>query len=253
MCARMTEFNVQHILLFTLPLWQISLNLLDRSDRIAVLTGEAMDEEEFMREAQRRKNSIALHIVRANKLSLGTMFEQWSMLKELLPIMEREKDVIDVHFSQPFMLLALGTAHLCLYIATGRTYYHRRAKRVIRRFQKWSNWGVPNAETFLMILRAQVVGMTESYEAAKKAFIEAIERCSLTEGFFQICQIAKKLAGDCMLRYGKINDAQDFLSDFRDHCIQWENIAMVNFLERKYSHILAAARCCSEDTDYRNM
>ena len=241
MCTHMLEFKLHHIWRMTVPMWQSALNLMGRSARMSVLTGEAMDEEEFMQKAKACNSTIATHIVVSNKVCLCYMFEQWEMLAEIVPKMEKAQDVIKLHFSQSFTFFDLAMAYMALYIETGRRLYKKKAKRTIRRVQKWADAGVPHYDMFAVLLKAELLGISHDFATCKKAFDRAIESCAVSS-FFVIGIIMKKRAADCMLRLGMADEARWYMSDCIDRAVQWGSVAWVEFLENKHQDLLAAWR-----------
>ena len=170
-------------LMLVRPYWQTILNLQDESSSVT-LTGEAMNEKDFIREATATKNSGALFLLWMMKVQLAFLSDE--LERAILPLRKLESDEKNVffHFNvYPYRLYA-ALVYYGLWHRKKSRKYRSRARKHTKKLEKLMAEGNVNCAPMVKILRAEqkmTGAIGKSNDRARLAYKEAIKECAKAE------------------------------------------------------------------------
>jgi len=161
MCHRLTELGQNNLLCFIHCLLQLTLNLRNKDRRfedLCVLTGEIMDEENYL---SLYGTSLTLKMVlQLSKLLLTYTLGFYNKAEEALNEILRPRAIR----SDRFLLRIWITSYTALtnyarYYETGRRRYIRKARKSKRVLQKLHSLDIPDATTHLKLVDIEELGI----------------------------------------------------------------------------------------------
>ena len=181
-CQQMKEFNMENLLICALPMWQGMLNMMGEADGDpAKLTGEAMDEDQFVAKVEGGTNRLASMVLLLMRLGAATAFNRWQLMEDLLAeLTPTRKLVLKGHFSNFYATFSESIAALRLYGRNGSRKYRRRGRITVKRLEAWSRMGVVDCDALALGMRADLMMVTsrrkgKQFNKALDLFHQAIE------------------------------------------------------------------------------
>lgn len=238
LCAEMIEYEVHTPARGTMPYWQIVENLTGNSDNTYKLTGNAMNEDETVRQAEEHKNLISLETINSVRLCAAVIFRQWDLASELAPLVVSGIKFLDAHFWGFTVRLYLGLTYSESYLRHGRRKDLRRLLKTIRELKKLENNGVKeNCKPLRLILQAELAATERSNkvsknEATKELYEKAIEQCHTQELIHYEAIAGERASRVCQLHSDKAGAVQ-FLNHAENCYRDWGAEAKVEEMRKK--------------------
>lgn len=162
-CQQMKEFNMQNMLIVALPMWQGMLNMMGEADGDpAKLTGEAMDEDEFVAKVEGGANTLAALVLTMIRLGTAAAFNRWVVVEELLPkLLKDKKKILNGHFSDFYATFLECVITLRLYGRNGLRKHRRRGRMAVKKLETWSRMGVVDCDATALAMRADLMMVTD--------------------------------------------------------------------------------------------
>jgi hypothetical protein len=190
------------------PWLQFTMNLQGKAADPLVLTGDGMNEEEFIRYNTENKHMVAVRNLHFIKMVLLYIFGEL----EAADISRLEGSVGGTHFMMYFIVLFSGLT--CLGLARKYPKKRRRylspVRRYIKKMEKLAKDGSVNATLILRFLQAEKLALNGGLPDVKKAFDETISLAGRT-GFRLIKALACERVGNYMLECREPVLAADYI------------------------------------------
>ena len=215
----MREFNQVTYLPTPLFLTQLAINLMGDAEFETILSGEMVDEAEALDEYERTGNLLGTNIVMSIRVMLFVFLSKWQDARKAIKAMESgqraEKGVFVI--SQRVFNKAL--VNLIVYKETGKKKYLRVANLTLRRMERWLDDGMTNVETYVLIVKAELVSLKGENDRTRHAFNEAIESARRAE-YVHLEALANERAARNLVR----NNAgfKNYMEAAMECYIQWE-------------------------------
>lgn len=142
-CALALEYNQVVTYNTELPLRQAVLNLMGRSEDPLQLTGEAMRQEEFIKNCIQHDNMAAIHLVWLLRAQLAYYFGNNELASEQLKLF-RNAFNFKSHILFCVSTYIAGLVSLEFARRTRKSKYKHQARKVIETMKKWSTSGAVN-------------------------------------------------------------------------------------------------------------
>ena len=237
-CKQMVEYGRENNFSIARPTWQLLLNLSGRSTDPLILTGEAMDEEEFVRNETSRNNKGALQVYWANKGQLAYHFGDYDEAERVFTKFERTKANLATHILVSIHGYFYALTVLALARATKKRKYKGAARKAIKQVRLWVDNGSINHTHKLILLNAEYEALScRDPQKVRISYDSAIVAASRA-GFANDAAIASERAGICLLELGDNYWAAEYLSrSFRLYA-EWGAVGVSKHLLSKYSTVL---------------
>ena len=236
------EFKQAAVLRLLAPTHQAILNFQGESNFPLILTGAVMEQTSFTEEAQAAKNHILLHGIAFNRLKLSLHFQEWCIVDELLPLIEKYRKKnrgIDKHFSVLDFQVVAGIAYAVLWQRTGKRKNLHKFQRVLKHSEvAWLSSGLEQCKANYSFLLAeqkvfQKAGLSVILQAYTKA-INDLEHAQLIH--FQA--FANERAGTVLLQSKGENEMiVAYFSEAQSLYARYGAHAKVNQLEKKIESV----------------
>lgn len=194
------------------PWLQFVLNLQGKSADPLVLTGDAMDEKEFLRRNTERNAIMAVRHVHVAKMFLYYIFCDLEAAEQSRILFEEGTGTEGSHYMVSLYSLFSGLTSLGLARKNPdtRRQHSRRARKHIHKLAKLEQDGSVNATLALRFLLAEQLSLKGSTEEVKSAFEVTIALAART-GSRLIQALACERMGYFMLERRKSKWAGDYL------------------------------------------
>jgi hypothetical protein len=193
------------------PWLQFTMNLQGKAADPLVLTGDGMNEEEFIRYNTEHKHMMAVRNMHFIKMIVLYIFGGLEAADDSRRAWE-EGSVRDTHFMKYFIILFSGLT--CLGLARKYPKKRRRylspVRNYIKKMEQLVKDGAVNAILILRFLRAEKLALNGDLPDVKKAFDETISLAART-GFRLIKALACERVGDYMLERNEPVLAADYM------------------------------------------
>eukprot|EP00978_Attheya_sp_CCMP212_P048515 scaffold532450_cov102-Attheya_sp.AAC.1 len=214
-CGKMDEYNQAHTLFCTLPYWQGVLNLMGNSKNPTELTGEVMNQSEFLQKCEETNDERGKQIVWSVRLQLayyfGDMDLAWDMAKRLWELEQKEADTSLTAYSLAFFSALVSLELSRRQGNRKRRKYRKHALKCIKKMRAWVKAGAINFTHKLVLLQAEYGSLISSPDETKKAYNSAIAMAGRS-GFMQDCALANERAGMFFARTGDSFWAREYLT-----------------------------------------
>ena len=152
---QMYEFDNQTYLSINIPIWQLVLNMLGEGDDPLILSGEAMEYDQFRAVITEQNHAMALQVVDLLHLILASSLNAYDRMKELLPRVKNNMKSIQAHFLEYLATFYIGYSYFSLF----RRYrqaarYRRNGRRALLKLKKWARRGVVSCHPLYLLLHA---------------------------------------------------------------------------------------------------
>jgi hypothetical protein len=196
----------------SVPWLQFVMNLQGKAVNPLVLTGDGMNEEEFIRYNTENKHMMAVRNLHLTKMVLLYIFGELEAADLSRQVWEEGTGVEGTHFMIYFIVLFSGLT--CLGLARRypkkRRHYLSPVRRYIKKMEKLVKDGDVNATLILRFLRAEKLALSGDLPDVKKAFDETISLAGRT-GFRLIKALACERMGNYMLERREPMLASDYM------------------------------------------
>jgi len=233
----MQDYKQHFAYLVYVPYLQYCLNVMGEAEDPLVLTGEAMNQEEFVKEAKKETDTSPLINLYHRLLALAVLFGD-SEGAEAHFIATQSNDIpiqtAMTHISVNF-LGALTYLNLSRTESRKQSLHRRKSRQLIKEVESWAKKGNMNFVDMLQLLKAEQLSTMKkaSEESVRHAFDAAIQS-SLRSGFMNHAALANERAGKYYLARNDKAKASDYLGRavelYQDwgafgkvHKMHWEN------------------------------
>jgi len=162
------------------PHRQMVLNLLGYADDPLTLTGIAMDEGQFLKEATACGHQTAVNVVHSQRLELAYYFGRYNLASEILDDIKPWETVAPAYVG--IYRAALFQGLTCYAMADIENHHRRkwikRGTAFMNQVQKWVKAGNVNTLHMLHLLRAEHARLQGKAAVAEKEYGEAIATSS---------------------------------------------------------------------------
>jgi predicted ATPase len=227
------EYNQDHADVLIAPWLQFALNMTGQADNLTVLTGEAMNEANFMSEAVTLAK-VNVHFIRMILLYILGQVEAASVELEALERCQGSTE--GTHFMTTFIIMYSGLVSLAMAQKTQRRKYIAGSRKYMNLISKYVKDGRMNCPPLFCLLQAiQKSGTSDKSRKAEvhQAFDDAIS-ANARGGFLQFEAIANEMAGEFMLSCQDLSLGHSYLHRAWQLYSEWQADAKVQQLETKY-------------------
>ena len=232
-CEQLGLHNQDQCVALILPYHQLALNLMGRSDDPLVLTGEAMNQEAFLKiedSDEDRDMGVAAVNFDFVLLMLAYIFQDKDMIESRWKDDHGKKGVISgSHFLNYFDILFNGMAAYFLYRSTKKKKYLVQAKRYQSRMKQLVKRCGLNTHAMYLLLLAERQSLKADVNTARKYYDNAIS-CFARTGFIHLEAIACERAGDYMDKFSDKFWSLSYYDRARLRYIEWGAIAKAHQL-----------------------
>lgn len=217
-------------------LWQVVLNLTGQSEHSCSFTGEAMDEDYFLKNLSHQK--YYFNHYQGYQTYLYALFghhergaDQAMTRGALHTLLPGSPVAVTDTFFRAISLLAMGRK-------TKKRKYIRPAKKCLATIKAWSQQGNPNVCHFQSFLEAEMAAYRGRSDVAEEKYQSTILVASRA-GFVQDAAFANERYGEFLLydvcdQQKAVYRLQAAVSLYRE----WGALRKVKLLERKYADVL---------------
>lgn len=228
---QMKEYGQKKELSQYLPLWQMMLNLMSKSENPTLLTGDAMDQAEF------EQSSLGVVVMKSYRMQLAYYYDELELAGSLMDDLRPHSN----SFVAPFFQIARRFFFALIRMGVARKAPMNKRKKLLQKIKKEDiDWleervsaGAINCLHKLYILKAEMATFDSGKDVIKKAFEQAIMTSSRA-GFSQDEALANELAASYFLSVGDFPNASDYLTRAHEKYSQWGALGKVKQLEQKY-------------------
>ena len=234
------EFNRFRGMNYVMVMLQATLNMMGKSQETTLVTGEAMNQDEFLSEALLPEDGPVLAHLHAHRVCLHAFFGEFDVGAALV-VAENAPQLPGAAFSMAHEYMK----GVCLFAAArnnttkNNRIYRTHAKKVLKKIEKWVKDGNPNVRHCEMLLKAEKAALDGKTLQAKNYFDTGL---GLAErgGFVHHVALANERFGEFLLQHQRdvvsVNRKQG-LRRLRDavKCYEsWGAQAKVTQLREKY-------------------
>ena len=217
-----------------LPIWQQVLNLMGTSENPLFLTGAAMDEEQFILDANTRKFAGGMLVYAKAKLMLAYHFDDLRAAEVLVEELSKDDRMIIVHFTSYQLKMICCLTHLHLFELTGNRKYHLKAVQIMEQFEIWMEEGNLNCRPILLLLRAEDAALNAHGQRGFKHQFDAAIRDASISGLTHVEALATERAAVACFRSGDFDDGVSYIRKAHHVYTRWGAHAKAEHLEGKF-------------------
>ncbi len=241
---RIQNLKQQKLLSYNQTLHQVLLNLLGRGETPWVLTGEVMNEPEYIVRMQEAKDLSGLAGLYLEKLQLALVFEQ---PQEALQNAEACRAVLPsvrgmFLFTRFFAYDSL--ARLACYSSASpaeRKGLLRAVATNQRKLHKRAEYSAENHLHLYLFVEAERCRIKDDLLEAMRLYDQAIETASQNRFLNDLAMIQER-AAEYYLRLGRAQISKSYLLEARASYLKWGAAGKVSHLEKKYEAFLVKDR-----------
>jgi len=233
-CGQMKEYQQNKELRQAQPLWQTMLNLMGEASHPTILTGDAMDQDEF------ESGNIGVIVMTSYRMQLAYYFGDYELAETCMKTLRPQSGGFTAPYFQVarrffFALISLGLARKESSAKQCKAYL-KQAKADIEWIKERVSKGGINCLHKLMILEAELHSFTKQKDI-RQLYDKAIMTAN-RNGFKQDNALANELAGVFCLESYDLYWATFYLERACWTYNQWGAFGKVNQLKVKYPDIL---------------
>ena len=221
---------------------QAALNLVGEAPNPLVMTGGAMDEDEYQRIAV----PSVLRNLHTCKMILGVYFNDFDVAGASADILRKESSDVDGTIAMSFFrLFFMGLAALRLAKETRKMKHFRLSRVIINKIRSFAKGGNVNCHHMLLLLYAEQSSVkkrrktspdsTETRTAYSNAIISATR-----SGFTNHAALAYERAARFFLNNGDLDDAGHYFNKAKEKYIEWGAAAKSKQIEVEFGLFLPA-------------
>ncbi|ODH00267.1 serine/threonine protein kinase [Nostoc sp. KVJ20] len=221
--------------------WQTVLNLLGKAENPCILTGEALNEAEFITQLVNANELTGLHYFWLHKLILCYLFENLSEAVETAA-QAREYLVAGMGYATvPMFYFYDSLTALAEYSTATPSWRETLLERVTdnqRKMQTWAHHTPMNYLHKFELVKAEECRVLGQMGQAVDLYDRAIAGAKVN-GYIQEVALANELAARFYLEWNKEPIAQIYLANAYYSYLNWGAVAKVNQLSHQYPQFLA--------------
>ena len=232
---QMKEFKQLKALRLSLCFWQSVLNLLGVSERTCELTGEAMDQDKLLKEAEETADTHLSGQIQRIRIFLASFFGEYS-LGATLALKFGEQNATENPGSPSVIQARFRCAVCCLAMAraTNQRKYLKYGKYLTRVIKGWVEKGNPNVTHYESLLDAQLALVAKRYHVAKKHY-ETAALLAARNGYNHDQALINELYAEFLYtQMGDRSEAEYRMSEAVKLYDEWGAAAKVKQLRNKY-------------------
>ena len=232
------RYRQDAVRVMVLPWLQLMLNLMGKSNNPLVLTGSAMNEDDFEHEVRSSNYVAAAAHASYAKLMLYYVFGDLELAEAERKSQVDYSDVDKLSFMRCFNILFCGLT--CLGIAkkdkSKRKVYQRKAKQYIKDLEAYGKIGSANCTPMLTLLEAEFATMLGAKGNYLDSYDAAISTASRS-GFRLTKGIACERAAEYALSSGDLDSTGDYLDKAWSTFRQFGAEGKLRQMEQRYHNI----------------
>jgi predicted ATPase len=205
-CAQLKALQQDTIWFQVVPFWQCALNLAGSSEDPTILTGEAMDEEEFLgsNSGSGENKTACLVYFYLIRYWVAFLFNDYELARQMKKELDKRtaSGLTKSHFLFYMEILFSGLLSVARFRETKKRKRKVEAKQRLKELQKHVKAGMENWSGCYLLLHAEVLGLEGRAELAKRAYDEAMKAFA-NSGFIHLQALASEKAADYMLQQGR--------------------------------------------------
>ena len=253
-CTQMREFQSETTLRITVPLWQLTLNLMGCAEDHSTLTGEAMNEKDHSIKLETTSDLLASHVLLFKRLQLAVFFENWTLAEKLLPHFSQQRDeVLRGHFTLMFGVFFEGLAEYVLYHRNKHWKHRKKALSCTKRLEGWSHVGVVNCRPLALLLRTERYVLSHPAEKDRFHAIQMYDHAIASAESMEILQwqalFAQRAFTVLSGIYCDMENSIPYLYSAIGMYTKWEAFGVVHSLSERFGHLLVPIKDSSKQTD----
>ncbi|HEY9659338.1 MAG TPA: ATP-binding protein, partial [Allocoleopsis sp.] len=220
--------------------WQAVLNLMGNNPNPCQLKGEVYDEETMLPLYQQTNNQLAIHYVYLQKLVLCYGFENYSEALKSIPQIENSFGASIGQLTVVIFYFYDSLVRLAIYAESAPSEQQDILKKVQEnqeKMQKWAHYAPMNHLHKYYLVEAERHRVLGEKAAAIDLYDQAIALAKENE-YLNEEALADELAAKFCLAWGKESIAQLYLQKAHYAYQVWGAQGKVEYLERKYRHLL---------------
>ena len=224
-------------------IWQLTLNLLDFAEDPTVLSGEALEEAEFLSQLLSDSDLYGLYIFFLNKLILGYLFEQIQFAESQTN--EARKYLVSAigYVGEPAFYLydsLIAMAKLPLEVESASEILQKVDKNQAKLQEKWAKYAPMNYQHKVYLVAAEKCRFLGKKAEAIELYNKAIAGAKENE-YIQEEALANELIAKFYLDWGQETAARAYMIEAHYCYTRWGATAKVRQLEKKYPQLCQAA------------
>eukprot|EP00540_Astrosyne_radiata_P003660 CAMPEP_0116845946 /NCGR_PEP_ID=MMETSP0418-20121206/13566_1 /TAXON_ID=1158023 /ORGANISM="Astrosyne radiata, Strain 13vi08-1A" /LENGTH=484 /DNA_ID=CAMNT_0004477147 /DNA_START=135 /DNA_END=1589 /DNA_ORIENTATION=- len=232
-CSEMVAYNQEKALVIYLPLWQCMLNLRGESHDPLVLTGEAMNQEEYSKNKSFTTSELASY-----RMQIAYYLNALSLAHELAEELQTQPTEFNTHFMHCVRTFFLALVWIGVARRDKQRKPRKKAKRILKLMQGWVKRGAVNCVHKLLLVQAEYQSIvSSSTEKVRKAYRKAVTTAGRS-GFIQDEALASERAGLYCFDSGDHYRAKDYISRAYALYRDWGALAKVVQLEKTHKWLL---------------
>lgn len=242
--ARFNEYNQTRLANWILPFLQCILNLTSRFDHwndAATLTGDAMDEKEYLAVCSRGDYATMTNSVLNLKLLLAYHFGCYDVAEATVVELASTAKVMRMHYICYMYHFYAGMTYFALSRRKKQKMnYFRMAVSHRRKLQKFRSIDCPNTEPLVQVLLAEQLSLNvpshkEKYEASVEL---AVQSCTQS-GLMQHTALVYERAGFTLAKTKNSEDAQPYFDRaLAIYGPEWGSTAKYDWLNERCQAVL---------------
>lgn len=238
-CEMLTDFGSHTWLILCQPFLQFVHNLMGLSPDPLVLTGDAMNQDEFLQQATRSENARCRHTLHQYRMIVCYIFNDYDAA------LSSCKELIYAEWAMFFFCTRLAFEALTHFAVAARQSTRRRpvrqARSVLRRLKTNMSKGCPNLYHLVALLTAEDLALSKKgstdFPRVREAYDHAISTAGRL-GILHIQAIANERAGLYCLCRGETDWASTYLTRARCLYEDWGASAKSKQLQSTHGRLL---------------
>jgi len=234
---RIRELGQTKLLVHFHPLLQVILNLRDRDHRLedlVVVTGEIMDEEEFLRSIDDVMHLKILFLVLKTILAYTLGF--YEKAEEVFCKLSRSTPIRKDKFYFAILFNFYGTMiYYARYHETGRGRYICKARKHKSFIQHCHSLGIPDANILLRIFEIEEACIRKSDVVKICELFDSVINYLPADGFNNLKALANERAYYLLNKLGYREVSKSYLEKVVNVCKEWHATAKHEWALREYS------------------
>ena len=239
--ALLDRYNQATQLSLVLVYNQAVLNLMGRSRNPVVLTGTAVNQDEYLKDTNSSNGMGKERSVWFLLNHLGFFFGDLDVASKYGELMWKNRCMVNgSNFYMPAYLMFLSLTALEMARRTGKRKYRYNARKHMKMLAAWVENKALNAQHKLMIVLADMsISKKRSPEIVKSMFDDAISAAKRS-GFTQDAALASEVAGRYFVSVSDKLLASSYLSGAKTLYDEWGAQAKIDQLETEYDFLSTA-------------
>lgn len=234
------DYQLDNCFPLVLPVFQLLLNLSGKSKDPLVLSGEALDETEFVNQHTKLKSLVPRVILQNCRMTLLVVLDALDLAETELK--KRRLHAVSTHYLKccDFFFCALAYFGLAKRHKRKFRRYYKRARKYQQQLQKFVDGGSVNCVPLAKLLDAESMALAKlpDHEQVLRTYQDAIS-CAAVCGFRMYKGLAFEMAGQYLLTQGDRLVARDYLQDAWTEFADYGAVAKLSQMKLKYKDVIA--------------